>query len=157
MGKAKNQKTKKHRCDDQRRMQEHSEIGGTMALLWNMLRKSLPSIMISDYDEVLAGLDLPRMETGLGDEYEVELYDGRYRFTTGDLAPPTAIVAWNYARYEQSWRVLRIKANSHVQADTCRQQRQRLHGLIHLRKQRGSSFRRQFLPGKVSHLGGAGS
>ena len=101
LGMARNHKTLKHNDDHLRRARETLDIRGTMALLWNVMRKSLPDVMISGYDDVLAELNLPRVQTGLDDQYEVRLGGDKYRFTTGDMAPPTALAAWNYARYEQ--------------------------------------------------------
>jgi hypothetical protein len=62
--------------------------------------KSLPTAITADYDDTISELKLDRMQTGFASEYEVELGDGKYRFTKGDLVPPIAMTGWNYARYD---------------------------------------------------------
>jgi hypothetical protein len=99
MGMAKNLHSKKRRADTGQCTQDDYRNGGLLAALWNIMRKSLPEVIIADYDDTIAELDLGRLDTGLGGQYELELDSGKYRFTTGDLAPPTALAGWNYARY----------------------------------------------------------
>lgn len=78
--------------------QQDLEDGSWMALLWNVMLKSLPRIITASYDERIAELGLPRMPTFQENEYEVKLGNKRYQFTEGDLAPPAAVTAWNYQR-----------------------------------------------------------
>lgn len=77
--------------------------GGIMALLWNIMRQSLPAIIIDDFDDKIEELDLPRLSTPYSEGAEIELGRGKYRFTTEQLAPPTTLTAWNYAAYVLSF------------------------------------------------------
>ena len=100
MAMARNHLRADHKADVDRCAQEDLQNGGLLALLWNIMRKSLPRVIIADFDDTIAELDLDRIEIGSDKGFEIELDDGKYRFSNGAAAPPTAVTGWNYARYE---------------------------------------------------------
>lgn len=99
MGMARNHHSNIHKTDIRRYERENRENGSLMALLWNIMRHSLPEYIIADYDDTIAELNLDRLQTGLEKGYEFMLDDGRFRMSSGALAPPTALSGWNYAKY----------------------------------------------------------
>ena len=77
LGMSKNQVSKKYRQDNERIRRKDLKSGGVMALLWNVMRQSLPPVIIADYDKTIEELDLPRLETPYEDGAELELGDGQ--------------------------------------------------------------------------------
>ncbi|KAF7512761.1 hypothetical protein GJ744_000328 [Endocarpon pusillum] len=123
MGMARNQSSLIHKADVRRCEREDQENGSLMALLWNIMRHSLPEGIIADYDTTIAAHNLDRLSTGSNKGFEVMLDDGKYRFSSGALAPPTALAGWNYARYthnDHNANEYMISYTSHCNADPSR-------------------------------------
>jgi hypothetical protein len=98
-----NNRLNKKKANKQANKQQDLEDSGWMALLWNVIVNSLPRVIIADYDERIANLGLPRMQTTLENGgYEIKLGRQRYQFKGGNLAPPAGLAAWNYQRYAVS-------------------------------------------------------
>ncbi|KAJ3573992.1 hypothetical protein NP233_g2057 [Leucocoprinus birnbaumii] len=78
------------------------------ALLWNIILAVAPSEVIDDFRQYLKNLGLKRMdgngamvhdwETGLG-SYTIKVPGHEFTFHGAELAPPTAVCAWNYCRH----------------------------------------------------------
>lgn len=77
------------------------EESSMATLVWNIIKRRLPSQIINDFNNVIDANKLPRMngelEEGL---YSVWSVDGKkeYRFAFEEAAPPRAACAMNYAR-----------------------------------------------------------
>ena len=104
MAMARNHRSCIRKADVRRCEREDRDNGSLMALLWNMMCHSLPEGIIADFDDTIAELNLDRLQTGLEKGYEIMLDDGQFRFSSGALAPPTALTGWNYARYARNPR-----------------------------------------------------
>ena len=78
------------------------ENTGIAALIWNILKRSLPNELFTDYDLLLSS-GIPRMDCNQGGKpidhhYRVRSGGQILDFTTGELAPSSALCASNYAR-----------------------------------------------------------
>ena len=90
------------------------QASSIFALAWNIGRHTLPRDVISDFDNFIEKLGIPRMEgsTGDMDHYfvDIERLPGepggerwdRHQFERGERAPPSGAMAHNYARSVKS-------------------------------------------------------
>ncbi len=139
LGIAKNWLSKKA-VDNEACKQQDLVDGGWLTLLWNVVLKNLPRVITASYDATIAEMSLPRMPTLRNDGYEVNLGDHRYHFTNGAQAPPSAVTAWNYAKYDHDALPGVLKADLFAQIHPHRHQCKRLHDLVDLPQQRRPSF-----------------
>ena len=80
------------------------DSAAAFSLVWTLLKKKLPPVIISDTEEWIAKTDVPRMSKEVlgenGDIGPIRIYvqDDSFNLHNAELAPPTGVMAQNYAR-----------------------------------------------------------
>jgi hypothetical protein len=79
------------------------QTSAAFALFWNMCRNWLPDCVISDIDQFVETTGLYSMDSnqrlgGRNGEYTIPIHNTSFTFSNAQLAPPTGVMAQNYAR-----------------------------------------------------------